>query len=151
MRTFRSFREVTPRNSLNRSVDDFFNDTYRRMLGEHSVRDNEMTIPSANIREHEQEGYMIEIAAPGFRKEDFDVNVDNSVLTIRGERKVADDESYRYTRREYNYLTFERSFMLPDHVREESIRANYRDGILLVTIPVHSTEETRAPRRIDIS
>lgn len=158
MKNFPSLRGLSPRTSMSRYVDDFFNDGYRRMLGGgHSITGDELTIPAANVREHhEGSGYIIEIAAPGYRREDFNVSVHDNVLTISAERETKGDNGndasqHRYTRREHYYHNFERSFMLPDHVNEEEISASYRDGILHVQVPTHQPDtQRRSPRRIDI-
>lgn len=158
MKTFTSLRGLSPRTSMSRYVDDFFNDGYRRMLSNHSMTGDEMTIPAANVREHhEGTGYIIEIAAPGYRREDFDVSVHDNVLTISAERESRDGngndhaQQHRYTRREHYYHNFERSFMLPEHVNEDEISASYRDGILHVLVPTHRPDtQRRKPRRIDI-
>lgn len=154
MRAFTTLRGVTPRNSLDRYVDDFFNDTYRRVINRPDIDKNELTVPSANIRSNDENSYLIELAAPGFSRDDFEVNTHNGILTISGERKVEEDadEKHEYARREFNYVTFNRSFTLPEHTLEEKISANYRDGILRVTVPVRKEDEqVNQPRRIDIS
>jgi HSP20 family protein len=154
MRAFTTLRGITPRNSLDRYVDDFFNDTVRRVVNRPDIDSNEMTVPSANIHRNGESSYVIEVAAPGFSRDDFEVNTHNGILTISGERKVDQktEGEREYARREFNYLTFNRSFTLPENTLEEKISAAYRDGILKVSVPVRSEDEgNNQPRRIDIS
>ena len=151
MRPLVNFRAIMPGNVRRRYVDDFFNDNYRYLTDQRRMEDNNITVPSANIREVDN-GYAIELAAPGFNRDEFTVELDNDVLSINGERKIVQaDDDRPYSRREHNYMSFSRSFALPDTVDEDGINANYENGILYVSIPVKSdVEQTRAPRRIDI-
>ena len=156
MKTFTAFRGISPDNSRTRYVDNIFEDQRRRMFGDSSIRpEHEMSIPSANITEYdeaEKSGYLIEMAAPGYEKADFDVSVHDDVLTIKAE---LDDGRIRhhdsYSRREHNYHTFSRSWSLPEGVDEDNITAVYRNGILDVFVPtLRPVEQTRTPRRITV-
>ena len=92
-------------------------------------------VPAVNIAQGDNE-YTIEVAAPGFDKKDFKIDLDNDSLTISSARKESDDEnSERYTRREFNFNEFKRTFTLPDTVDSEKITAKHKDGILYVNIP----------------
>ena len=156
MRTFTSFRGITPSNARTRNVDHIFDDTRHRMFGDQTIRDGfELSVPAANITELNEEtrsGYLIEVAAPGYEKSDFDVSVYEDILTISGElhedrRRTRDS----FSRREHNYHTFSRSFTLPESADENGITANYRNGILHVFVPVlKPVEETKTPRRIEV-
>ncbi|CAH1002153.1 Spore protein SP21 [Neolewinella maritima] len=156
MRTFTAFTGITPENSRYRHTDHLFDLQRRRLYGDRTIDgDYELTVPGANITEVDEEtrgGYLIELAAPGYEKEDFDVSVHNDVMTIKGELhqdRVRGHESFH--RREHNYHTFTRSFTLPDSVDEDNITANYKNGILHVFVPVlKPVEKTRTPRRIDV-
>ena len=156
MKTFTSFRGITPDNSRSRYIDSIFEDQRRRLFGDRTISgDNELSIPSANISQLEEEdrnGYLIEIAAPGYDRSDFDVNVNDDILTISaelGEDRVRNNDSYH--RREYNYHTFKRSWSLPDSADEDNISARYNNGILEVFVPVFKPAEmTREPKRISV-
>lgn len=93
------------------------------------------TIPSMNIRD-EKDHYELELAAPGMSKEDFNVDLDGNLLTISAEKeeKIKEKEG-KYSRREYNYSSFSRSFTLPDSADAAHIDAKYTDGILRLNIP----------------
>ena len=142
MKTFTAFRGISPNNSRRRHIDNAFDYQRRRMFNDHTIDgENEISIPSANVTEFndpERNGYLIEIAAPGFNRSDFDVNIKDEVLTITGtigeDRQRAQESYYR---REYNYATFTRSWTLPDSVDEDNISAKYQNGILEVRNSTH--------------
>lgn len=91
-------------------------------------------VPAVNISETDK-NYEIEMAAPGMRKNDFKVAINKGILTVSAERKEEKEEKKKnYTRQEYNYNSFQRSFTLPDDVKEEDVKAHYEDGLLKLTI-----------------
>ena len=97
---------------------------------------------------------MVEMAAPGMRKEDFRVQLDGNLLTISSEKKHEHEEKdgERYTRKEFSYQSFTRSFQLPkDVVDEDQIRAAYHDGVLQLSIPKKEEAKQKPPRMIQIS
>ena len=110
------------------------------------------TLPAVNIKETDHD-YMIEVAAPGMKKEDFKVNYDNGRLTIASEKKKEDEErSGTYTRMEYSYQSFQRSFTVPETlVNGEKIGAKYSDGILHVTLPKRDEIKPKPAKEIKIS
>lgn len=143
---------IAPRNSLSRYVDDFFNDTYRKMLNWEGIDGDGMTVPAVNVSDHD-DNYELHLAAPGMKKEDFQININENVLVIRAERKAErkDDES-AYTRREFNYHSFERRFTLPEDINQEKIKARYEDGILKVSLPkMPVLEAEREVKKIAVS
>ena len=110
--------------------DEFFNRDLGRLVGQDATH----SIPAVNVSEDES-GYTIDLAVPGYSKDDFEVNVDNDRLTIKGERKEEKDSpSVQYNRREFNYSTFSRSFNLPKEANSKAIEGNYVNGILNVRI-----------------
>ncbi len=91
-------------------------------------------IPAVNVSDNEKE-YNIEIAAPGMKKEDFKVNVESGVLNISAKREESEEEEGKnYTRREFSYNSFSRSFTLPENANQEDIRAKYENGLLKLTL-----------------
>lgn len=95
------------------------------------------TIPSMNVRE-EKDHFAVELAAPGLTKDDFQIDVEGNVLTISSQKETKTDEkdeAGKYSRREYNYSSFSRSFTLPESVDANKIDAKYKDGVLNLTIP----------------
>ena len=111
----------------------------------------EKEFPAVNIAEN-QKNYSVEVVAPGFRKEDFKLKVEDDILTISAESKSEKKENGKdkeYTRREYSYNSFTRSFRLPDNVKDDSISASYQDGILLLELP-KSKMQVKATKEIAI-
>ena len=109
------------------------------------------TIPAVNILENE-ESFVIEVAAPGMAKENFAVNLDGDHLLISSEEKKETNENEaNYSRREFSYQSFQRSFTIPKGtVDGDKIIAKYNEGILLITIPKKEEAKPKPARRIDI-
>ena len=96
-----------------------------------------VNVPSVNIKETSK-GYTLEVAAPGLERKDFNVEVENHTLTIsakKEEKKEEKKEDEGYSRKEYSYNSFSRSFALPENVKEGDIDARYENGILMVLVP----------------
>ncbi len=111
------------------------------------------SVPAVNIREDEYK-YCLEVAAPGMKKEDFNVLLEDGLLTVSTEQKRENeqqDEQGSYTKREFSYQSFSRSFRLPDSCEQERIQARYVDGILHLEIPKKEEAKRKAPRQIEIS
>ena len=110
-----------------------------------------LTLPSVNIKDN-ADSFEVHMAVPGFTKTDFDVNVDNHILSISAENKVENEHAEEnYTRREFGYSNFRRSFTLPDTVNTEKISATYNDGILNVVIPKLEEAKKKPMRSIEVS
>lgn len=114
--------------------------------------DTNTTLPSVNIKE-DTEGYKVEVAAPGFTKKDFKIEINNNVLTISSEKKVEDEtnEGEQFTKREFSYQSFSRSFSLPLTVENDKISAKYENGILNINIPKREEAKPKPTRQIAIS
>ncbi len=110
------------------------------------------TLPAVNIRETKDD-FLIEVAAPGLDKKDFKVNLENNQLVISSEHKEekkSDEENY--TRREFSYQSFQRSFTVDERqVEGDKITAKYCDGILCITLPKKEEVKPKPPREIKIS
>ncbi len=108
--------------------------------------------PAVNIAESDNE-FHIEIAAPGLKKEDFKINLEQNLLSVSAERKeekTESDEAKKYNRIEYNYSSFMRTFTLPETADYAKITAEYKDGILLISVA--KKEEAKVlSREIEIS
>ena len=108
------------------------------------------SLPAVNIVEGDNE-FTIEVAAPGLEKKDFRIELDNGRLTIASAREGKEEENNeKYTRREFHYDTFTRSFALPETVDIEKIAAKHRDGILYVNIPKTKEAIVKPAREIAI-
>lgn len=110
-----------------------------------------MSVPKVNIKET-ADAFMVEVAVPGLKKSDFKLDLDNQVLTISTESKEENEhKEENYTRREFGYSAFKRTFTLPDSVNDEKINANYTDGILSVLLPKKEEAKQKPARSIKIS
>lgn len=116
-------------------VPTLFNDLFRDWSTTNFSETN-TTLPAVNIKETENE-FIVDVAVPGMEKKDFKIDLDNDVLTISSEKTVNNEESKEnYTRKEYSYRSFKRSFTLPQGiVNRENIEAVYKSGELKITIP----------------
>lgn len=128
----RNFPTIRTRLSDMFDLDNFFNEPFFESPAWTNWRTK---VPATNIRETE-EAYIIEVAAPGLKKNDFIVNVEKGMLEIKVEKEQEKkEEEGNYTRREYSYTNFSRAFSLPESVDGENIKARYEDGVLNVTLP----------------
>ncbi len=108
------------------------------------------TLPAVNIKESET-GFELELAIPGKRKEDFNVEIDHDILTISLEEKSKEEKTEEnYTRREFSYDAFKRSFTLPETVDSDKIKASYKDGILFFSLPKKEEALPKPKRLIEI-
>lgn len=109
------------------------------------------TLPAVNIKETDDD-FEVTMAVPGMSKKDFKVNLKDNILTISSEKKEEKEEKdANYTRREYSYQSFSRSFTLPkDVVDDDKITAKYDNGELRLTIPKKEEVKTKKPLQIEI-
>ena len=128
--------------------DDFFGDDWMRFPANAK---RETTVPAVNVKESDK-GYTVELAAPGLTKKDFNVEVDNDLLTISSEKQESKEETEdSYTRKEFSYTSFKRSFHLPEHVDGDKIEAKYEDGVLKLMIPKKDEKALKTSKSIKIS
>lgn len=126
--------------------DDFFNTAYMPRAN--------ATAPAINVIENEK-NYIVELAAPGLTKEDFNVNInDDGNLSIKMEQKRENKEENKkahYLRREFSYSKYEQTLLLPDDVDKEAISAKVNDGVLVVELPKLEQTQTKVQRQIEIA
>lgn len=144
--------DIVKRNRLMPSTS-FFDDFLTRNLFDWSDWSTEGgTLPRVNIVETNDD-FKVEMAAPGMKKEDFHVELDNDMLTIHSE--ISDEKEEKgdanYTRKEFSYQSFKRSFYLPKTVEADKIKAKYTDGILSLVIPKKEEAKKKPVRTISIS
>ena len=151
-RTMKLIRKSNYHPTLPTFFDDFFTrDVFRGDPG----RVVNKTNPAVNICEDDN-AYSIEMAAPGLSKEDFILEVENDLMSISFDKKEEKEEegegkNGKFTRREFNYTSFKRSFSLPEgHVNVDEINAKYEDGLLKLTIPKLEEVKSKAKKTIDI-
>jgi HSP20 family protein len=137
--------------SLPALLEDFFNRDWADSTL--ANRNYSATLPAVNVRETNDD-YRIEVAAPGMNRDEFKVELDNNVLTISSQHEdnhEEQDEARNYTRREFNYQSFQRSFTLPENkVEGEKISARYVDGILHITVPKKDEAKVKPVKQITI-
>lgn len=143
---------VKVNNPISKSFDGLFRDFFQEFPSTLSkaVREDMFQFPPVNITE-KADIYLAELAAPGFEKSDFKINVEGNTLTISTSKKEEKtDSTDKAIRREYSYKAFQRSFTLDDKINVDNISAAYENGILKVTLP--KKEETKpAAKEISIS
>jgi HSP20 family protein len=111
------------------------------------------TLPAVNVRENKDE-FVIEVAAPGMKKDNFKVDYENGRLTISSEKKEekSTKEGEAYKRKEFSYTSFQRSFTIPENMVDgDKIHAGYREGILEILLPKREEVKPKPPRQIKIN
>ena len=135
------------RNYVPAYWDDFFNDKFFNQVNSTNCKGSH---PAVNVSE-EDKVYTIEVAAPGIARKDFNLEIENDVLTISSEKKENQEENKQnFLRREFNYETFKRSFQLPETIDQDQIKATHEAGILTLTLPKKEAEVQNAPRQIEV-
>jgi HSP20 family protein len=125
---------------------DFFNGDFDLLPSRLGI-----TIPSINVTETPA-AYLLEVAAPGLERKDFNIEVENSCLCISAEKKEEKKEKEGdYTRKEFSFNSFSRTFNLPEDVKDGSIDARYENGVLKITVPKAKEAPAKATRKIAIS
>jgi len=137
------------------SFPALFDDLFSRELfnwGNNNFSSTSTTVPSVNIRET-ADNYEVEVAAPGMEKKDFSIRLDGSLLTISSvKEQQQENKQENYTRKEFSYQSFQRSFELPKNVvDEDNINARYENGLLRLTIPKKEEAKQKEPRMIEIA
>jgi HSP20 family protein len=108
------------------------------------------TVPAVNIKELDSQ-FEIELAVPGLKKDDFEIEVEDGVLSISSTQEEEQvNEKGKFTRREFSYSSFRRSFTLPDSVDPTKIDATYKEGVLLVLLPKHKESQPQPKKLIKI-
>ncbi|MFM2285765.1 MAG: hypothetical protein RLZZ543_1262 [Bacteroidota bacterium] len=106
-------------------------------------------LPAVNISENEK-SFHLELSIPGFSKEEIELAIDQDTLNVRGEKKTnAEQDEKRYSRKEFSFQNFKRSFTLPENVDQEKIVARFEHGILLIELPKKETE-VKSARKIEL-
>ncbi|WP_430468192.1 Hsp20/alpha crystallin family protein [Winogradskyella ouciana] len=135
--------------SLSSWMDDIFNKSFGNEFV--SNFNTGITLPAVNVLDKDEE-YIVEMAVPGLKKSDFDVNIDNQLLSISAESNTEnEDTDENYTRREFGYSSFKRTFSLPETVETDKIEAKYEEGILKVMLPKREEAKKKPLKQIKIS
>lgn len=130
------------------SVDDFLNENFFNWP---SRNGDNLSVPKVNITESDDD-FRVELAAPGMKRDDFHVELDNDVLVIWSETSnSSEDKNANYARKEFSYESFRRSFHLPNTVEADKIEAKYQDGLLKLVIPKKEEARRKPAKQIKIS
>lgn len=128
---------------LDRDFFDLESDLFPSRLG--------INVPTANVTETSKE-FKLELAAPGLERKDFNVEIENHVLKISAEKEEEKKEKNgEYSRREYSFNSFSRSFSLPENVKEGNIDAKYENGVLKVSIPKEKETQVKPAQKVAVS
>ena len=135
--------------TLSNWLDDIFNRDLPSVFT--SNFNTGISLPKVNIKEN-ADAFIVEMAVPGLKKSDFQIDIDNQVLSISTETKEEKEhEDENYTRREFGYSSFKRTFTLPESVNDEKINASYNEGILSIVLPKREEAKQKPARSIEIS
>ncbi|HXU26043.1 MAG TPA: Hsp20/alpha crystallin family protein [Bacteroidia bacterium] len=136
------------RNAMyNSPLSGLFNNIWR---DEFLTNEYAQFVPAVNLSEEEGQ-YVVELSAPGFDKNDFKIEVNAGILTVSGKHETEKEvKEKNYTRKEFNYGSFQRSFSLPEEINEEAIDAKYENGILKMALP-KKEEVKKAAKEIKVS
>lgn len=142
------------RNESYPSWSNFLNEFFDRDWMDWNNRNfsnTNTTLPSVNVKES-TDGFEVDMAAPGLEKKDFKIEINHRTLTISSEKKVENDtkKGQQFTRREFNYQSFSRSFTLPETVDGDKVSAKYENGILKVSIPKKEEAKPKPAKTIEI-
>lgn len=132
------------------TVDSMFNEFLNRDFPVSFRNGFEQKSPAVNVAESE-DAYRLEVAAPGLGKEDFEVKLDKDLLTISAKKSASEEKtSEKYTRKEFNFFEFKRSFHLPETVDASNIKASYENGVLNVILEKKAEAKPQPARVIEI-
>ncbi|QEC65785.1 Hsp20/alpha crystallin family protein [Panacibacter ginsenosidivorans] len=129
--------------------DDFFK-PWNEWFDGGGLLGRTMNVPAVNIVE-QKDDYLVSLAVPGMKKDDFKIDVDGNMLTISSEKEENKEEKdKKFTRKEYNYSSFSRSFTLPEEINKEKIEAKYEDGVLKISLPRKEEAKKTAAKQIAV-
>lgn len=132
--------------------DQFFDNDWLDFMNSNFSETN-TTLPSVNVKETDEE-FQVELAAPGLKKEDFNINLENNQLTVSSEHKeeAKKEDDGKYSRREFSYQSFKRTFTIPENmVDSDKIDAKYEEGILHIRLPKLEQAKTKPSRVIEVT
>jgi HSP20 family protein len=141
---FKNDKLNTP-SFFNSLMDDFFNTDFPALPRISSQ------VPPVNVKET-PDAFHLELAVPGLYKDNVEINLDGNLLTISGKHEEkTNEEKEKYTRREFSFSSFSRTFTLPENVNTENISADLKEGILKVNLPKVEEAKQKGPKTIKVS
>jgi HSP20 family protein len=109
-----------------------------------------INVPTANITENPKE-YLVELAAPGLDRKDFNIEFEDQTLKISAEKETEEkEEKDQYSRKEYSFNSFMRSFYIPQAIKDDKIEAKYENGVLRITMPKQKETDAKATHKIEV-
>lgn len=145
------FRNRRPLENL--ITSDFFDNGnfFNNQLLSNELWNSQLNEPALNIKETDK-AFEVELAAPGFSKKDFEVTIDEGCLNISAENSHSEEEKEdNYTRKEFSYNSFEKRLQLPDSIKEEDVKAKYKDGVLRFNLIKKEPSKQQKPKKIEIA
>ena len=135
-------------NSFSNMIDNFFRDDegfFRNYMN------GKASLPAVNIVDNKN-NYTVEVAAPGMKKKDFEVKVEDGLLVISAEKETKkEDKKEDYSRKEFSYESFNRSFWLPENVDSKAVKATYKEGILSLNLPKIAVKKKAPAKMIKVA
>lgn len=129
--------------------DDFFK-PWNEWFDGGNIWGRTVNVPAVNITEN-KDAFEVTLAVPGMKKDDFKIDVEANMLTISSEKEETREEKDRkYTRKEYSFSSFRRSFTLPEEILKEKIEAKYEDGLLTISLPRKEEIKNLAAKHIAV-
>jgi HSP20 family protein len=142
--TFINVKNKPAEKSFNNLLEDFFPQLPSLFRDDFATPSYKQVIP-VNVKENDN-GFVLEVVAPGFAKEDIKIALDNNQLTISGEKKEgSENNAEKHIRKEYKFQSFSRSFTIDEKTDVENITAKYENGVLLLNLPFKS--EVKEPAK----
>ncbi len=136
-------------NRMPTVFDDLFK-PWNEWFDNSSILTRTMNIPAVNIAEIKDK-YEVSLAVPGMKKDDFKIDVDGNMLSISSEKEEKTEEKdKKFTRKEYNYSSFSRSFSLPEEVNQDKIEAKYEEGVLKISLPRNQQASKPTAKKIAV-
>lgn len=136
-------------NSLSSILNDFMEEPWKEWFND-GLATRSLTLPRVNISES-SDSYTLSLAAPGLQKKDFKIDVQGNLLTISAEKEESKEEKEeKYSRKEYNFSSFSRSFTMPDEVQMDKIEAGYENGVLKIILPKNEKIIKKAQKTIAV-
>lgn len=130
-------------------LDDFFK-PWNDIIDNSRWNFRTINLPAVNIIEKEKE-YQLHLAVPGMKKEDFKIDMEGNMLTISSEKEeTKEDKNKKFTRKEYSYSSFSRSFSVPEDIKQDKIEAKYEDGVLNISLPRKEEVKKNGTKKIAV-
>jgi len=128
-------------------IDEFFGNDFVSNYNDNVAN---VSVPSVNVVE-KADKFVIEVAAPGLKKDDFQIEIDNGVLKISSEKKQEqENKDEKFLRREFSYCSFKRTFSLPETIEVDKVEAKHENGILYVQLPKRDEAKVKPIKQISI-